>query len=168
MAVIKVKIVPCPACSYRFSPRSAEGKIVKAPRAVIQALLGNKQTCPACRREFKEGELLSSADRARLAEDDKKRRQPKRKVTCSKCGKKGHNKLHCPTLIPIAEPDEHEGDDGIGFDDEDGLSNDDLGLCPHGCSDDEGCDEPGCLGGPEGAGDDPEVYGDFDDDAFFD
>ena len=33
---------------------------------------------------------------------------------------------------------------------EEGVSNYDLGLCPHGCTDDEGCDEPGCNGGPEG------------------
>jgi hypothetical protein len=24
------------------------------------------------------------------------------------------------------------------------------GLCPHGAADDEGCDEPGCRGGPNG------------------
>lgn len=39
------------------------------------------------------------------------------------------------------------------FDEEDGLLQDapcdeDLGLCPHGATDDEGCDEPGCSGGP--------------------
>jgi hypothetical protein len=46
-------------------------------------------------------------------------------------------------------------DDDLGFDLENdfdpdsGFSNEDLGLCPHGCSDDEGCEEPGCMGGPE-------------------
>jgi hypothetical protein len=33
-------------------------------------------------------------------------------------------------------------------DSEFGLTNEDLGLCPHGAADDEGCDEPGCPGGP--------------------
>lgn len=31
-----------------------------------------------------------------------------------------------------------------------GLSNEDLGLCPHGVAADEGCEESGCYGGPEG------------------
>lgn len=37
-------------------------------------------------------------------------------------------------------------------DDEDsnGFTNEDLGLCPHGCRDDAGCDEPGCFGRPRG------------------
>lgn len=35
-------------------------------------------------------------------------------------------------------------------DDVDALTNEDLGLCPHGATDDEGCEEPGCSGGPEG------------------
>lgn len=26
-----------------------------------------------------------------------------------------------------------------------------LGWCPHGATEDEGCDEPGCYGGPEGS-----------------
>jgi hypothetical protein len=28
------------------------------------------------------------------------------------------------------------------------IANDDLGLCPHGCRDDEDCEEPDCMGGP--------------------
>jgi len=33
---------------------------------------------------------------------------------------------------------------------EERLCNEDLGMCPHGCTDDEGCEEPGCNGGPDG------------------
>ena len=42
-----------------------------------------------------------------------------------------------------------------------GLSNADLGWCPHGATEDEGCEEPGCYGGPEGCTDgNPDDYWD--------
>jgi len=44
-----------------------------------------------------------------------------------------------------AEPDEED----LEPEDDFGLSNEDLGLCPHGCRDDDGCEEPGCRGGPD-------------------
>ncbi len=37
---------------------------------------------------------------------------------------------------------------------EEGFCNDDLGMCPHGSTDDEGCEEPGCYGGPDSWDDD--------------
>lgn len=54
-------------------------------------------------------------------------------------------------------------EDDVDFEDmdEDGLSNEDLGLCPHGSTDDEGCDEPGCYGGPEGMDDADEEDDDY-------
>ena len=56
-------------------------------------------------------------------------------------------------LAPLANEDEADEDylyDDLVEDDEEGLSNEDLGFCPHGCTDDEGCEEPGCPGGPAG------------------
>ena len=61
-----------------------------------------------------------------------------------------------------------DDDEDLAFDPEDdlemGVSNEDLGLCPHGCRDDEGCDVPGCLGGPEGMEDEDDL--DFDDEVY--
>jgi len=51
---------------------------------------------------------------------------------------------------------EDEWDDLEDVDPEDDEENDTqesyrmLGLCPHGCADDEDCDVPGCPGGANG------------------
>ena len=146
MSVFRVKFVTCPSCSYRFSPKNSGGKTVKAPLAVIEALQGNEQTCPSCGARFDKGALLTQEDRKRLTELKAKKAKPKRRSTCSLCGKTGHTKRDCPQSYARSGLDA----DDLLPDYEEGLSNEDLGLCPHGCSDDEGCDEPGCLGGPEG------------------
>lgn len=39
--------------------------------------------------------------------------------------------------------DELDGEDDLL---QDAPCDEDLGLCPHGATDDEGCDEPGCSG----------------------
>ena len=59
--------------------------------------------------------------------------------------------LQTPTdqLLSLIGEDEEETflqDDDVL--DEDWVSFEDMGLGAHGCADDEGCDEPGCPGGP--------------------
>jgi hypothetical protein len=60
-----------------------------------------------------------------------------------------------PTSLDLVYDD--WDDDGYWSDwdddqyDDQGISNEDLGLCPHGCRDDDGCGIDGCLGGPDGA-----------------
>lgn len=79
----------------------------------------------------------------------------KRTIHCTHCGQAGHNRLKRPGLI--ASPDDDDWDDGLdGMIDKDELlnfddapCNEDLGLCPHGSTDDEGCEEPGCYGGSD-------------------
>ncbi|MBI4142789.1 hypothetical protein HY480_02860 [Candidatus Uhrbacteria bacterium] len=46
--------------------------------------------------------------------------------------------------------DEDEGWDAWHEDDEDGENRADLGLCPHGQRDDDGCGTDGCRGGAKG------------------
>ena len=83
----------------------------------------------------------------------KKTVSTKRPIHCSHCGQTGHNRLKCPITQKTSFDTE---DDEDGFDDDELLDfgdapcNEDMGLCPHGSTDDEGCEEPGCYGGSAG------------------
>lgn len=59
------------------------------------------------------------------------------------------NELHARIAAEQAPPRSLYDDEPDEEDDllQDAPCDEDLGLCPHGATDDEGCDEPGCSGG---------------------
>jgi len=139
-------------CGHRLGIRDASGAFVKAPSKVRRAVADCPQKCRMCGRIFPPGQLLSDKDREWLEDRAKKPNAAKRIVRCSICGETGHTKAVCEGRFDPDAHDREQGGSASNFDeerDDNGISNEDWGLCPHGASDDEGCDVEGCCGGPD-------------------